>query len=203
MHMQEKTRQVSVTICKRMNDKIQEYVDRGLFSDRQEMIVTAIRNHAHTLLECAAESMAVNGHLRASADPSSERIMMAGRMSKFVTASFDGSGLLDVCRYHFPGEPLEERVNIRIPCNLLEVWSDFAPYSADWTKQSDYIRKCIVMEMLRIDEDEKILSAVRMYRDGGASPEEREGRDHDLWEIVKGRHGNLINYEPKGSGGRP
>ncbi len=190
--MAEKTTQVSVTICKGMNNKIQEYVNRGLFSDRQEMIVTAIRDHSNILLECAAESMMVNGHLRnESGCLASKDGRVASHISRFVTMSFGIPDLLDASDYYFPGEPLDERVNIRIPNNLLDVWSFFAPYSLFWTKQSDYIRNCIVMEMRRIDENDKILSAVKMYRNGGSSEEFGE-MDRNLRTIIEGRHGTLL-----------
>ncbi len=185
-----------MTICQKMNERIMELVNDGLYSDRQDMIITAIRNHTHALLESTAECMMYHGHL-GNMNECLNRIDDADRtgrrMAKFVTVSFDGSGLLDVYEYYYPGQELDVRVNVRIPENLLRVWNVFAPYSGHRKVISNYIRECIVMELLRIDEDEVILTSVKMLKDGSSSPQNLKDMGEKILKILEGRHGYIFN----------
>lgn len=190
------TKQVSLTICQKMNDRIMKLVDDGLYSDRQDMIITAIRNHTHTLLESTAECMMCYGHLRdmnEGLDRIDDADRIGGQMAKFVTVSFDGSGLLNVHDYYYPGQEMDVRVNVRIPENLLRVWKIFAPYSGHRKVISNYVRECIVMELLRIDEDEMILASVKMLKDGGSSTQNLKDMDEKILKILEGRHGYIFN----------
>ena len=188
------TKQVSLTICKEMNERIRNLVIDGLYSDRQDLIITAIRNHRHTLLEFTAECMMFHGHLRnESGDPANRSDRVGGQMAKFVTGSFDGSGLLDVYEYYYQNQSLDVRVNVRIPENLLSAWETFAPYSGYRKTTSNYIRECIVMELLRIDEDAIILDSVKMLNKGGHTSQEMEAMDGDIRKILEGRHGYIFN----------
>ena len=191
------SRQVSLTICQKMNDRILDLVKDGLYSDRQDMINTAIRNHKHTLLESTAECMMFYGILRdesGGADNVCRADRVSGQMAKFVTASFDGSGLLDVYEYYYPGQELNVRVNVRIPDNLLGVWEIYAPYSGYRKTTSNYIRDCIVMELLRIDEDARIFASVKMMRDGNIPSQNLEDLDEEIRKILEGRHGYIFNH---------
>ena len=85
------------------------------------------------------------------------------------------------------------RVNVRIPENLLRVWKIFAPYSGHRKVISNYVRDCIVMELLRIDEDEMILASVKMLKDGGSSTQNLKDMDEKILKILEGRHGYIFN----------
>ena len=190
------TRQVSLTICQKMNDRILKLVEDGLYSDRQDMIITAMRNHAHTLLESTAECMMFHGHLK-NTNKSLDKINginnIGSQMAKFITVSFDGSGLLDVYEYYYPGQDLDVRINVRIPKNLLHVWETYSPYSGHREVLSNYIRECVVMELLRIDEDEMILASVKMLKDHNSSYQDLKNMDEKILKILEGRHGYIFN----------
>lgn len=190
-------KQISITVCQKMNNKMMTHVDNGLYSDRQDLIISAIRNHAHTLTESTAECMMFYGHLinndaNLSKDIREDRIDR--NMAKFVSNSFDGSGLLDVYEYFFPGQEQNVRINIRIPENILDTWLNFAPYSNHRKTIANYVRDCITLELLRIDEDMRILSTIKIWKNGNSSSSELKKRHDELIAVLGGRHGYLLNY---------
>lgn len=170
-----------------MNDKIMRYVNDGVFSDRQDFIRESVRRQTAVLLESSAECMAFYGHLRKENTLKPE--MKVGHISKFIDVSFDGSGLLDTYEYYCLKEPLDIRISVRLPENALDVWRSFKAYSHDRLSDTDFIRRCIIMEMIRLDEDEIIRELVEAYASGDRISSDA---DEKLKAIIRGRHGYII-----------